>query len=207
MKGSGQTGDGAYVSAADLACRRGDHILFEGLSFAVRAGQVLHITGANGVGKSSLMRMVAGLLRPFDGHLEHAGEIVLADERPALDMDQPLESALGLWAALDGRNRRDVGAAMARLEVAHLADLPVRYLSTGQRKRAVLARMRLSRGAIWLMDEPANGLDIHSTDLLGSVMEEHLANGGLIIAASHISLPVTGTAQVELGAYKPVRAS
>ena len=124
------------LTATDLACRRGERLLFVRLALDLHAGQALQIAGANGLGKSSLIRLLAGLMRPFAGRVERSGAMALADERPALDEHQPLGQALAFWGALDGGS-----APLDRLGLTKLLDVPVRYLSTGQRKRAALARL------------------------------------------------------------------
>lgn len=168
------------LAATDLACRRGERLLFRGLSLALAPGEALHVTGANGIGKSSLIRILAGLLRPFAGQVERGGAIALVDERHALDPDIPLGTALAFWRALDCADE-----ALDRLGLSALCDVPVRYLSTGQKKRAALARLLAQRAPIWLLDEPLNGLDSGGVALVEGLIVEHLAGGGLAIIASH----------------------
>lgn len=170
----------AHLTARDLACRRGDRLLFRGLTLAIAAGEAMHVSGANGTGKSSLLRILAGLLHPFAGAVERTGDVGLLDDRAALDPQVPLRTALGFWRALD---RGD--APVERLGLAPLLDVPVRYLSTGQRKRAALARLIGQTAPIWLLDEPLNGLDSGGVDLLERLIAEHLAGGGLAVIASH----------------------
>ncbi len=170
----------ASLTATDLACRRGERLLFRGLSLALGPGEALHVTGANGVGKSSLIRVLAGLLRPLAGAVERAGAVALLDERHALDSALPLHAALAFWHALDGAPE-----ALGRVGLDGLADVPVRYLSTGQTKRAALARLLGQRAPIWLLDEPLNGLDSGGVGLVESLIAEHLAEGGLAVIASH----------------------
>ena len=143
------------LAAHDLACRKGDRLLFAGLSFSLGAGEALQLTGANGIGKSSLMRILAGLAPAYSGSVERQGAVGLVDERPALDPHRPLGEALQFWQRLDG----PADAELARLGIAPLLDVPVRYLSTGQKKRAALARLLAQRAPLWLLDEPLNGLD------------------------------------------------
>ena len=169
------------ISARDLACRRGDRVLFHGVNIELAAGRALHIAGANGIGKSSLLRILAGLMRPFAGTLVNEGAIGLLDERPALDPILPLGKALAFWQRMDGPFDNE----LARLGLAELTDVPVRYLSTGQMKRAALARL-LGQGApVWLLDEPLNGLDGQAVKLAQSLASEHCAAGGICLIASH----------------------
>lgn len=171
-----------------LACRRGGRLLFAGLDLDLATGQSALIAGPNGIGKSSLLRIVAGLLAPFAGTVDATGAIALTDEAAALDREKTLRGALGFWAKLDGASPDRIDAALADLGIAHLADIPVRILSTGQRKRAALARTIVSGADIWLLDEPANGLDAASIQALVQVVERHRANGGIVLAASHMPL-------------------
>ena len=138
------------IAARDLACRRGDRLLFRALSLELGAGEALQVAGANGIGKSSLIRILAGLLHPFAGSVERYGAIGLIDERPALDPHLPLGDALAFWRRLDNAvaDGVDAGEAAIRLGLSRLLDVPVRYLSTGQRKRAALARLMGEQASI-----------------------------------------------------------
>jgi heme exporter protein A len=178
----------ARLAATDIACRRGERLLFSGLSLALAPGEALHVTGPNGVGKSSLIRILAGLLRPFAGSVDREGAVGLVDERHALDPEIPLGGALRFWADLDGGD-----APLERLGLTGLLDVPVRYLSTGQKKRAFLARLIAQRAPIWLLDEPLNGLDSGGVALVGELVAEHLAGGGLAVIASHQALSANAT--------------
>ena len=198
-----KSGPGArpLIACENLACVRGDRLLFRGLGFALNAGQALHVTGPNGTGKSSLLRVLAGLLRPYAGTLHSSAMVALGDERPALDSHWTLTGALGFWARIDGARREHVEAALEATGLTDLAEVPLRYFSAGQRKRATLARILASGADIWLLDEPANGLDSASIDRLGHVMQAHLEQGGAIIAASHQALPLNNAAVLPLEGY------
>lgn len=182
----------------DVACVRGGRMLFTHVHFDLGAGAAMLVGGRNGVGKSSLIRVAGGLLDAFAGTVTRDGAAVLADEGLALDREKPLAAALGFWARIDGVG--DVMPALAAVDLAHLAEVPVRMLSTGQRKRAVLARVVLSGAPIWLLDEPANGLDTASVALLGTLIAAHRAKGGIILAASHLPLPIEGATMLDLDA-------
>lgn len=168
------------LNAADIACRRGDRLLLRGLSLGLERGQSLQISGPNGMGKSSLIRILAGLLRPYAGQVERSGTIGLLDEHPALDEHLPLGKALHFWRGMDG----DI-ALPAALGLESLMDVPVRFLSTGQRKRAALARLIGQRAAIWLLDEPLNGLDRDAVAGCEAIVAAHCASGGIAVVASH----------------------
>jgi heme exporter protein A len=182
------------LAAEEIACHRGDRVLFARLSFALGPGQALQIAGANGTGKSSLMRIAAGLLAPFAGQIASSGTIGLVDERPALDPHLPLSQALGLWQRIDGA--ADNGAA--RLGLSELMDVPVRYLSTGQKKRAALARLIGQQAQVWLLDEPLNGLDTKGIALVEELAAEHCREGGICLIASHQPFALPGLTRIEL---------
>ena len=175
----------------NVACLRGDRMLFEDLSFELRGGEALHLSGPNGSGKSSLIRLAAGLLRSERGRVDR-GPLSLADEALALDRELPLARALRFWGG-------EVDGAMQALGLAYLADVPVRLLSTGQAKRATLARVAASSAPLWLLDEPLNGLDADGVKRLEALIVAHLAGGGAVLAASHG--PLGGAwSRLELGA-------
>jgi len=168
------------LHANGLALVRGGRLLFEGLDLHLDAGEALHVTGPNGSGKSSLIRLAAGLLRPAAGHIER-GTVALADDHSALDRELPVERALSFWT-------RDCGPALEAMGISHLADVPVRLLSSGQARRARLARVVASGAALWLLDEPLNGLDADGAARLAKAIAAHRADGGAILAASHQAL-------------------
>ncbi|WP_417622504.1 heme ABC exporter ATP-binding protein CcmA [Parasphingorhabdus sp.] len=178
------------LKAEGLSCVRGDRILFRNLDFTLTPGQAGLLTGPNGVGKSSLLRLLAGLLPPSTGSCTTPETRALCDDKLALDDHLSLEDTLRFWAKLDGKGQTDIDAAMARAGLKHLAEVPVRYFSTGQRQRARLARTYLADARLWLLDEPANGLDADSVMQLGTALQGHLDGGGIIVATSHIPLPI-----------------
>jgi heme exporter protein A len=186
------------LSVEDLACRRGDRLLLRGVRFALEPGDVLHLAGPNGIGKSSLLRILAGLMRPFAGRVEVEGAIALSDERLPLDAHRPLAAALGFWQRLDGARR-----SPADFGLEDLADVPVRYLSTGQRKRAALACLAASGAGIWLLDEPLNGLDLHWASVAQAAIEAHRAAGGIAVVASHQPLDLKGLLVLQLLDHVP----
>jgi heme exporter protein A len=164
-----------------VACRRGGRLLFEDLDLELAPGDALQVLGPNGSGKSSFLRLAAGLLRPDSGRVE-AASLALSDDNLALDRELSLLDALLFWGG-------DVDAAMSVLGLTELADVPVRLLSAGQAKRASIARLAGSGAQLWLLDEPANGLDSQSLQLLGALILSHRKTGGAVVAASHTALP------------------
>lgn len=170
-----------------VTCLRGGRVLFDGVSFALSDGQAAIVTGPNGTGKSSLLRVAAGLLDPAAGRVDRDGPAAMADENIALDRDEPLEKALAFWAGLDGRAAA-LPEAMAAMGLSRLAPVPVRMLSTGQRKRATITRVIASGASIWLLDEPANGLDAEAVGRLEAACAAHLDRGGIVVAATHQAL-------------------
>lgn len=173
------------LALEQVACFRGGRLLFEGLDLALAPGEGMLVTGANGAGKSSLLRIAAGLLAPTAGRVVREGGVALSAEAAALDEDKSLFAALAFWAQLDGQGDEAVALGLAAMGLAQIAEVPVRLLSTGQRRRATLARVIASGAGIWLLDEPASGLDAASLDELAAAMAGHLAGGGVILAASH----------------------
>jgi heme exporter protein A len=165
----------------DLALVRGGRLLFEELDLKLGAGEALHVTGPNGCGKSSLIRLVAGLLKPAAGRIERV-DAALTDEGLALDRELSLARALAFW-----RGPR-LAEALSAFDLDRLTPVPVRLLSTGQAKRACLARVMASGAPLWLLDEPLNGLDRDGANRLTAAVEAHRSAGGAILAASHLPL-------------------
>ena len=191
----------ARLTASDIACRRGDRLLFRKMSLELQAGEALHITGANGSGKTTLIRALAGLTTPFAGTVEREGEIGLLDERPALDPDLPLGKALAFWRRVDGG-----GDAIAELSLEPLLEVPVRYLSTGQRKRSGLAVLLGRDVPIWLLDEPLSGLDVSAIERVTGLIADHVSSGGIALIASHQTLNIPGLKTLAVEDFAPKAA-
>lgn len=186
------------LRAEGLAIVRGGRLLLEGLDLGLDAGDAVHLTGPNGIGKSSLLRCLAGLLDPAAGRVERPAPIALADDRLPLDAELPLVRALGFCARLDERPA-GILPILEELSLAPLSDVPVRLLSSGQRKRAALALVRLTDAPVWLLDEPLNALDQEGRSRLEAMIAAHRGRGGAVIAASHLPLGGTGWRELRLG--------
>ena len=171
----------ALLRGEGLALVRGGRLLFENLDIEIGEGEALHLTGPNGCGKSSLIRLVAGLLRPVAGRIERS-DAALADDGLALDRELPLRPALAFW-----RGPR-LAEAIQVFGLGPLAEVPLRLLSTGQARRARLARVMASGAPLWLLDEPLNGLDRDGAERLASAISAHRNGGGAVLAASHLPL-------------------
>lgn len=184
----------ALLRMEGVSAVRGGRLLFEGLDLALAPGEATVVAGPNGVGKSSLLRIAAGLLAPAAGKVERA-PLALADDRLALDERSSLGEALAFWARFDGVS---AVPGMEAMGISHLADVPVRMLSAGQRKRAALARVVAGNAPLWLLDEPANGLDEEGLERLAKGMAAHRIRGGAILAATHQPLILPDAATVTL---------
>lgn len=173
------------LALENVAIIRGNRLVLGGFSMAASGGDIIWIRGANGSGKSTLLRLVAGLLPKASGSVRIEGSIALADENLALDANLSVEKALRFWAGLDNSPSSALECALAATDLVALADMPVRFLSTGQRKRASLARVIASGASIWLLDEPYNGLDSASAARLDATLLKHSASGGLALVTAH----------------------
>lgn len=200
-------------SGHDLSCLRGERMVFSGLGFAIEAGGALVLRGPNASGKSSLLRLMAGLLAPAAGRLAWDGAPV-ADDIEAhhrrlryvghLDAVKPaltVAENLRFWAAL-GLGRADAGAVASALDafgMAHLGDVPGRYLSAGQRRRLNLARLLAGDAALWLLDEPSTALDEDATRRLEAAIARHRNQGGMAVVATHADLAIAEARVLALG--------
>ncbi len=193
------------LEAEGLAAFRGERLVFSGLSLRVAAGGALLLVGPNGSGKSTLLRLLAGLVRAeagrlawrgedaFDDPVAHAGRVAYLGHLDALKPGLTTRENLRFWGG-----RAAVAAALETMGLAALADLPARMLSAGQRRRLALARLAMSAAPIWLLDEPTLGLDFASVARLGEVLAAHRARGGVVVAATHLALPLEGAAEFSM---------
>jgi heme exporter protein A len=205
----------AELEARGLACVRGERLVFEGVSFALGPGGALELHGPNGSGKTSLLRLIAGLVRREAGALLWHGaevaddaeawraEVAYVGHQDAVKPLFTLAESLAFWANLAGAGAERVGPALARFGLGRLAEVPARFLSAGQRRRLALARLLAAPRRVWLLDEPGASLDAEAAAALAQVMAEHRAGGGLVIAATHAPLGLEGAQALDLSAGAP----
>jgi heme exporter protein A len=188
--------------AEAVSAFRGDRLVLDRISFAVPAGGALVLLGPNGAGKSTLLRAVAGLKRldggrfRFDGTDDLEGRIAYLGHLDAIKPGLTAAENLAFTARISGRNVR---RALEALGLASLADLPARMLSAGQKRRLALARLSLTAAPVWLLDEPTLGVDARSVEAFGRVLAEHRAQDGVVLAATHLPLPMSDVAELHLG--------
>jgi len=194
--------------ATDLVCHRGGRPVFSNVSLRVSSGQALVVRGPNGAGKSSLLRVLAGLLRAVGGSIVLTGgdpQLTLTEQAHYLGHQDALKPALsltenlGFWIEYLGGGTMAPDAALAALGLEAIADLPAGYLSEGQRRRLAIARLIACPRPIWLLDEPTTALDQAAQGGLADIMRRHLADGGLIVAATHGPLGLDGANELILG--------
>ncbi len=196
-----------------LACERGGRLVFDGLSFEARSGDILLVTGPNGSGKSTLLRLLAGLLEKSAGEMslqgmERQGEVsdylLYAGHLDAVKGGLSVAENLAFWGALYGdvasgaASGAALDAALAAFALDHLADLPADVLSAGQKRRLGLARLALIERPIWLLDEPSVSLDAENVSRLARLIEAHSARGGIVLAATHADLGLGGARRLDL---------
>lgn len=195
------------IEAADLACRRGGRSIFDGVGFRLANGEAIALTGRNGAGKSSLIAMLSGRLRPEAGsiRLEGLDDMPLAEAAHLVGHRDGLKTALTAAENLRfaqellGSPGLDPAEALATVGLPHAGALPVGYLSAGQRRRVALARLLVSSRPIWLLDEPMAALDVGSQAMLSRLLQAHLAAGGAILAATHGPLGLDGARELRIG--------
>lgn len=196
----------SMLSVSDLSCIRGERRLFSGLGFDLAPGEWLHVQGENGSGKTTLLRALVGLSPPAEGEIIWRGEpthrlgedyrremLYLGHHGAVKEELTPLEN-LKLAAALDGRSLddREAMAALHRFGLKGREELPVRFLSAGQKRRVLLARLVTRNAVLWVLDEPFTALDVKAVDMLSALIGEHLADGGLAVLTSHQPMPIPG---------------
>lgn len=197
------------LEGENLTCERGGRTVFSGVNFSLAGGEALVITGRNGAGKSSLLRLIAGLVRIAGGRLSLSGgaaEATLPEQahylghldalKPTLSVSENLQ----FWARYLGESGAAIEPALEAVDLASLAELPAAYLSAGQRRRLSIARLLAVKRPVWLLDEPTSALDAQSQDRLAGLMRAHRAGGGLIVAAAHGPIGLDAPAELKMGA-------
>lgn len=198
------------LSAHSLTCVRGTRPLFSGLDFSVGAGNWVQIRGPNGAGKTSLLRLLAGLSKPEEGEVRWNGEAVGSEEfrrelmylghRAAVKEDLTALENLEFSAAMDGvdLSRDDAEKALVRFGLAGREDLPVRFLSAGQKRRVLLAQTVARPAKLWILDEPFTALDVKAVDFLSHLIADHVKAGGIAVLTSHQAIPLPPGQVVDL---------
>lgn len=195
------------LTGTDLLCVRGGRRVFSGVSFAVGEGEALVVTGRNGAGKSSLLRAIAGLVRLRGGRLSLEGgdpEYSIGEQAHYLGHQDAHKAALSVaenlkfWSGFFDAPEADLGAALDAVGLAALSSLPAAFLSAGQRRRLSIARLVAVKRPLWLLDEPTSTLDTAAQERLSALMRGHLDRGGLILAATHAPLGISGSSELSL---------
>ena len=200
------------LSAHGLSCVRGERRLFSDLELTLQGGEWLQVCGANGAGKTSLLRLLAGLSHPAAGEIRWCGQpigevgesyrqnLLYLGHHGALKEDLTGFENLRFASALDGARLSDAEAlaALHRFGLKGREELPVRVLSAGQKRRVLLARLLTRKARLWILDEPFTALDVKAVDMLAGLVQEHLEGGGMALLTSHQAMPLPGGAQVQL---------
>jgi heme exporter protein A len=200
------------LRANALTCVRGERALFSGLDLSVSTGEWLHIRGENGIGKTSLLRLLAGLAKPAAGEILWDGKSISADvsefhrnllflgHRDSLKEDLTARENLSIATALDGVavSEEEILLALHRFGLRGREDLPVNCLSAGQKRRVLLARLLLRKAKLWILDEPFNALDVRAVEMLSELISEHVLSGGMAVLTSHQSIAIPGGRVVQL---------
>ncbi|WP_296990915.1 heme ABC exporter ATP-binding protein CcmA [Thalassospira sp. UBA1131] len=202
----------ADFSGSDLTCLRGERLVFGGLSFSAKSGDAVMLRGRNGAGKSSLLRLMAGLVAPRSGDLRWNGENIAEDRtahharthylghQDAIKPVLTVRDNLRLWGQLRGVRDLEpaIDRALTALQIHHLARVTGRYLSSGQKRRTALARVLIGQSDLWLLDEPTVGLDRESCAELAQLITEFRGRGGIVVYSTHIDLDVENPTILDL---------
>jgi heme exporter protein A len=200
------------LTVHDLSCVRGERSLFAGIDFSVNPGEWLHVRGANGSGKTSLLRLLAGLSQPAKGRISWRGkaadddsqayraELLFLGHHAAVKEELTALENLQLASELDGGvlPRTEALEALQRFGLKGREDLPVRFLSAGQKRRVLLARLVTRKAKLWVLDEPFTALDTRAVDMLETLIGEHVADGGMAVVTSHQAVSIPGGKAIDL---------
>ena len=193
------------LSVTALALKRGDFILREDISFTLKPGDALFLTGRNGSGKTTLLRTLAGFLPPAGGtvclgeNADPADAIAWLGHTDGLKPNETIRKSLRFWAAMSGHTGKIIMPVLKALDIGHLIDRPPARLSRGQQRRGAMARLAVMNRPLWLLDEPAGPLDRAGRDRLGELVTWHRSRGGIVIAATHTELDWPDALRLELG--------
>ncbi len=198
----------------NIECVRGERLVLQGAGFRVQSGDVLVLTGPNGAGKSTLLRLMAGLMRPVSGRIAwadvdtfediaddsgaHNQRVVYVGHADAVKPALSVRENISFWAEINGGGGLDPDAALMALGIPHLADLPARYLSAGQRRRVALTRMLTTKAPLWLLDEPTTALDSAAAAMLVDLIKNHRAQGGMVVTSTHTDLGLDNVQSLDL---------
>ena len=213
-----QGADGVMFEGRDLACIRGDRVVFESLDFSVAEGAALWLKGPNGSGKSSLLRLAAGLMRPAAGRITWIDDDIARNReahrarlayvghldamKPTLTAAENLTFWAGITSTASAPDTNAIGAALERFGLAPLADVPARLLSAGERRRANLARLAVTAAPFWLLDEPTVALDEASTAAFAELVTRHLEGGAIALIATHTAIDIGEIPILDLGQHR-----
>ena len=192
---------------SDLSSERGSRLIFEGVSFSLGDGDLFTVTGPNGAGKSTLLRIIAGLLPAISGTISVDPEVSVArgtlmhylGHREGLKSALTVHENLTFWRRTGGEAGLPILDALDMVELGHVVDTPAAYLSAGQKRRVAIARLLTVQRPIWLLDEPTSALDAQSEVRLGEIIGEHVGSGGMVLAATHLTMPVAATGTLDMG--------